>query len=239
MTTWDKSVDLVIAGSAGGGLVAAIAAIDEGIEPLVLEKREIVGGSTGLSGGIFWLPNNPLMRAEGIADSHEDGLAYLEAVVGDVGPASSPERREMFLRAGNEMTSFLQRKGLQLVRCQGYADYYSNRAGGSADGRSVEGIPYDAKQLGAWAQRLAPSLAKSVGYVVKTNELRSLQYFNRSPESFAVASKVFLRTRIAKLRHQELLTNGASLVGQLLKILMVLNGEPPVWTDSPVQDLVV
>ena len=41
MTTWDKSVDLVIAGSGGGGLVAAIAAIDEGLEPLVLEKREI------------------------------------------------------------------------------------------------------------------------------------------------------------------------------------------------------
>jgi 3-oxosteroid 1-dehydrogenase len=67
--------------------VAAIAAIDEGLEPLVLEKQPIVGGSTGLSGGIYWLPNNPLMRADGIADSHEDGLTYLEAVVGDVGPA--------------------------------------------------------------------------------------------------------------------------------------------------------
>ena len=239
MTTWDKSVDLVIAGSGGGGLVAAIAAIDEGLEPLVLEKQAIVGGSTGLSGGIFWLPNNPLMRAEGIADSHEDGLAYLEAVVGDVGPASSPERREMFLRAGNEMTSFLQRKGLKLVRCHGYADYYSNRPGGSAEGRSVEGVPYDSSELGPWAQKLAPSLAKSVGYVVKTNELRSLQYFNRSPQSFAIASKVFARTRLAKLRHQDLLTNGASLVGQLLKVLMVLNGEPPIFTGSPVQDLVV
>src|SRR5215510_3450723 len=100
MTTWDKSVDLVIAGSGGGGLVAAIAAIDEGLEPLVLEKQGIVGGSTGLS--------------DGIADSHEDGLAYLDAVVGDVGPASSPERREMFLRAGSEMISFIQRKGVQL-----------------------------------------------------------------------------------------------------------------------------
>jgi 3-oxosteroid 1-dehydrogenase len=239
MTTWDKSVDLVIAGSGGGGLVAAIAAIDEGLEPLVLEKQEIVGGSTGLSGGIVWLPNNPLMRADGIADSHEDGLAYLEAVVGDVGPASSPERREMFLRAGSEMISFLQRKGVQLVRCHGYADYYSNRAGGSAAGRSVEGVPYDAAELGAWAQKLAPSLAKGFGYVVKTNELRSLQYFNRSPESFAVASKVFLRTRIAKMRRKDLLTNGASLIGQLVKVLMVLAGEPPIWTGTPMEDLVV
>ena len=239
MTTWDKSVDLVIAGSGGGGLVAAIAAIDEGLEPLVLEKRDIVGGSTGMSGGIIWLPNNPLMRAEGVADSHDDGLAYLEAVVGDVGPASSPERREMFLRAGSEMISFLQRKGVKLVRCPGYADYYSSRTGGNAAGRSVEGEPFDAAEIGQWSARLAPGLAKAFGYVMKTNELRYVQYFNRTPEAFAIASKVFARTRLAKLRRQDLLTNGASLVGQLLKVLMVLNGEPPVWTESPVEDLVV
>src|SRR5262245_15871887 len=168
MTTWDKSVDLVIAGSGGGGLVAAIAAIDEGLEPLVLEKRDIVGGSTGLSGGIFWLPNNPLMRAEGVADSHEDGLAYLDAVVGDVGPASSPERREMFLRAGSEMISFLQRRGVQLIRCPGYADYYAARVGGSAAGRSVEGVPFDSAEIGAWKDTLAPGLAKAFGYVMLT-----------------------------------------------------------------------
>ncbi|HXY94645.1 MAG TPA: FAD-binding protein [Acidimicrobiia bacterium] len=239
MTTWDKSVDLVIVGSGGGGLVAAIAAIDEGLEPLVLEKQPIVGGSTGLSGGILWLPNNPLMRAEGVADSHEDGLAYLDAVVGDVGPASSPERREMFLRAGSEMVTFLQRKGLRLVRCPGYSDYYSGRPGGSAAGRSIEGVPFDAAELGAWQEKLAPSLAKGTGFVVKTNELRSIQYFNRSPATFAVATRVFFRTKLAQLRRQNLLTNGASLVGQLLEALMQLSGEPPVWTESPVEDLVV
>ncbi len=91
MTThWDRSVDLVIAGSGGGGMVAGLAALDSGLEPLIVEKQALVGGSTGLSGGIVWLPNNPLMRADGIADSHEDGLAYLADVVGDVGAPSSP-----------------------------------------------------------------------------------------------------------------------------------------------------
>ena len=116
MTTWDESVDLVIAGSGGGGVMAAMVAIDAGLDPLVLEKQAIVGGSTGLSGGIIWMPNNPLMRAEGVADSHEDGLAYLEDVVGDAGPASSPERRETFLTEGYKMLTFLQRKGVRLVR---------------------------------------------------------------------------------------------------------------------------
>ena len=37
---WDKTVDLLIAGSGGGGMVAALAAIDAGIDPLVVEKQE-------------------------------------------------------------------------------------------------------------------------------------------------------------------------------------------------------
>jgi 3-oxosteroid 1-dehydrogenase len=145
---WDKSVDLLIAGSGGGGMVAALAALDSGIEPLVVEKQSLVGGSTGLSGGIVWLPNNPLMRADGIADSHEDGLAYLADVVGDIGPCSSPARREMFLTAGYEMINFLLRKGVRLVRCAGWSDYYPNHKGGNEAGRAVEGIPFDSAELG-------------------------------------------------------------------------------------------
>src|SRR3954471_2353546 len=107
MVKWDTSVDLLIVGSGGGGMVAALAALDAGIEPLVVEKQDLIGGSTGMSGGMVWLPNNPLMVADGIPDSHEDGLAYFDDVVGDIGEASSPARREAFLPAGNEMLDFL------------------------------------------------------------------------------------------------------------------------------------
>jgi FAD binding domain/Amidohydrolase len=107
MTDWDRSVDLLIAGSGGGGMVAALATLDAGLEPLIVEKQALVGGSTGLSGGMVWLPNNPLMRRDGIPDSHEEGLAYLADVVGDIGAPSSPARREVFLTAGSEMITFL------------------------------------------------------------------------------------------------------------------------------------
>ena len=172
---WDHSVDLLIAGSGGGGMVAALAALDSGIEPLVIEKQALVGGSTGLSGGMVWLPNNPLMRADGIPDSHEDGLAYFDDVVGDIGPASSPARREMFLTAGYEMINFLIRKGVRFVRCPGWSDYYPNHKGGNEAGRAIECIPYDAAALGNWRDKVQPSMAKSYGgFVLKTNELRSL-----------------------------------------------------------------
>jgi 3-oxosteroid 1-dehydrogenase len=237
---WDHSVDLLIAGSGGGGMVAALASLDSGIEPLVIEKQSLIGGSTGLSGGMVWLPNNPLMRADGIPDSHEDGLAYFDDVVGDIGEPSSPARREMFLTAGYEMINFLISKGVRLVRCPGWSDYYPNHKGGNAAGRAIEGIPYDAAALGTWSDKVQPSMAKGYGgFVLKTNELRAVQYFNRSPRAFVAAARVFARTRAAKVRNREMLTNGASLIGQMLKALIDLRAEPPIWTGAAMQDLIV
>jgi 3-oxosteroid 1-dehydrogenase len=240
VVNWDKSVDLLIVGSGGGGMVAALAAIDAGIEPLVVEKQALVGGSTGMSGGMVWLPNNPLMQSEGIADSYEDGLAYFDDVVGDIGEASSPARREMFLSAGVEMLNFLLCKGIRMVRCPGWSDYYPNNKGGNAAGRSVEGVPFDAAALGDWSDRVQPSMAKNYGFVLRTNELRSVQYFNRSPRAFAVATRVFLRTRAARIRRREILTNGASYIGQLLKALIDAGkGDPRVWINTAMDDLIV
>jgi 3-oxosteroid 1-dehydrogenase len=240
MTDWDTSVDLLIAGSGGGGMVAALATLDAGLEPLIVEKQALVGGSTGLSGGMVWLPNNPLMRRDGIPDSHEDGLAYLADVVGDIGAPSSPARREVFLTAGSEMLTFLLRKGIRLVRCPGWSDYYPNHKGGNAAGRGVEGIPFDAAELGTWSEAVQPSMAKNFGFVVLTNELRSVQYFNRAPRAFAVAMRVFARTWAARIRRREVLTNGASLIAQMLKALINLgDGEPPVWTNAALDDLIV
>jgi hypothetical protein len=84
-----------------GSCEVALKGIEKGwLEPLIVEKQALVGGSTGLSGGIVWLPDNPLMRVDGIPDSHEDGLAYLADVVGDIGAPSSPARppRDVFDR---------------------------------------------------------------------------------------------------------------------------------------------
>ncbi len=237
MTTWDTTVDFVIAGSGGGGMVAALAAADAGAEALVLEKQALLGGSTCMSGGIVWIPDNPLMRAEGIADSYDDALSHFEAVVGDVGPCSSSERRHAFLTAGPEMTTFLQGLGVRFVTCPGYSDYYSNLKGGHDVGRGIEPVPWDGRQLGPWLSKLQPGLAQSLGLAVMTNEARSLSNYNRSLRSFAVSARVVLRTAAARARRRALLTNGASLIGQLLAVALAKG--VPVWTEAPLDELVV
>jgi 3-oxosteroid 1-dehydrogenase len=237
VTDWDAEVDFVIAGSGGGGLVAALAGADSGSEVLLLEKQALVGGSTCMSGGIFWIPNNPLMKAEGVPDSYEDAMAHFETVVGDVGACSSRERRHAFLTEGVAMTTFLQRQGVRLVTCPGYSDYYSNLKGGSDFGRGLEPVPWNGKQLGPWLAKLQPGLAQSLGMAVMTNEARSLSNYNRSLRAFATAARVAIRTVLGKASGRSLLTNGASLVGQLLKI--ALDRGVPVWTEAPLEDLIV
>ena len=61
MADWDETADFVIIGSGGGSMCAALACVDLGIKPLILEKTDMVGGSTAMSGGILWIPANSLM----------------------------------------------------------------------------------------------------------------------------------------------------------------------------------
>ena len=232
----DHSYDLVIAGSGGGGLIAALAAQDAGLKPLVIEKQAFVGGSTAMSGGVIWMPNNPVMRRDGIADSRQAGLDYFEAAVGDIGPASTLARREAFLDNGSAMIKMLLDKGVQLIHCDGYADYYDLLPGGHAQGRSIEGIPWDAHKLGDWHDKLNPGMTRSLGLVVTTTEINDLPLYMRSVKAFRTAARVFLRTAWSKYSGKDLVTNGNSLIGQTLKV--ALDSGVPIWLNSPVKDLI-
>ena len=78
---WDKEVDVVVLGSGGAGLVAATLAHDGGAETLLLEKAPLIGGTTGVSGGMPWVPRNKHMAAVGVDDSREDALTRLTSSI--------------------------------------------------------------------------------------------------------------------------------------------------------------
>src|ERR1700757_5006469 len=135
--TLEQEYDFVIAGSGGGSIRAALAARRAGRRAVILEKLPKVGGSTGYSGGVWWIPNNPLLAREGIADSYERARQYFDAVVTYQGPAVTAARRDAFLKIGPEMVEFLERQGMEFYRPEGWSDYYDELPGGEPRSRSL------------------------------------------------------------------------------------------------------
>ena len=236
MPEFDYVTDVAVVGS-GGGLCGAVTAAAAGLETLVIEKQPRLGGSTAISGGVLWLPNNPLMQAEGVADSFDDAMAYFDTVVGDAGPASSPARRAAYVTEGAAMVRFLQDVGMTFVRCEGYSDYYAGVRGiegGVARGRSIEATIFDGRDLGPWLAKLPTGLTP---VVVLTGEVAKLGLVTRSWDGARTAGRVAFRTVGGRLKRQTLLSNGAALIGQTLRA--ALAHEVSIWTDTPIVDLLV
>jgi len=142
--------DLVIIGSGGASMCAALVAKSLGRRPVILEKQAVIGGSTALSGGIMWVPNNPLLAAAGVNDSFEKGLEYLQHAVTYKGPAVSLERTSAFLRAAPKMISFLQSLGLKVRRpLANWPDYYDDLPGGLPEGRGLMACAFNFNELRA------------------------------------------------------------------------------------------
>jgi 3-oxosteroid 1-dehydrogenase len=239
MSDPEYATDIVVIGS-GGGLCGAVTAAASGLQTLLIEKEPLLGGSTAMSGGILWLPNNPLMQDEGVPDSFEEAMAYFESVVGDAGPASSEARRTSYIKEGANMVRFLQGLGVQFLRCEGYADYYVGMRGiqgGKERGRSIECTVFDGHHLGPWLDKLRPGMAQGMGIAVLTREVAKLQLIKRNPRVWPIAARIALRTAAGWVKRQALLTNGGSLIGQTLKV--AVEKEAAIWTDTPFVDLVM
>ena len=150
---WDLEVDVAVLGSGASGLVAALAAADAGASVAVLERSEKVGGTSAISGGIAWVPNNPHQARLGIEDSREKALTYLESLSLGV---MDMELAATFVTRGPEMVRFLdERTPVHFHIAEGYPDYHPERPGGMPDGgRSLDPDLFAFSQLGDWAERV-------------------------------------------------------------------------------------
>jgi 3-oxosteroid 1-dehydrogenase len=235
MSEFDRSVDVLIAGSGAAGLVAALRADAHGLSTLLVEKSDKIGGTSAYSGGGVWIPNNAVTRADGLQDSFEEALTYLDDIIGDVGPASSSQRRHAFLTEGPKMISFLIDKGFKWRRATGYSDYYPHRPGGKAEGRGIEPQVFDVRRLGEWRQHLRTSPLPPLP--MYTNEAASFALMVKTRKGLRTALRVAARLIGRRLIGQRPMTNGHSLVAQLL--LLNLQHNLPIWRESPLRELIV
>ena len=78
-SSWDMEADVVVIGAGGAGVAAACTASEAGASVIVLEKANVIGGDTALSGQSFLGPWPEQQKAvAGIDDSIEEYIADMK-----------------------------------------------------------------------------------------------------------------------------------------------------------------
>jgi 3-oxosteroid 1-dehydrogenase len=240
MTGFDEEFDFVVVGSGAGSMCAALYLRAQGKRVAILEKTELVGGTTARSGGIMWIPNNPFMARDGVEDSYDKANAYLESVTGGQSdaPAATVARRRAFLTEAPNMVNFLLSQGVELQRPKYWPDYYDERPGGSQAGRTVAAKHFNVNELGAWKDRLRPSyLALPGNLPASIEEMKLLPMMKRSWKSRLMMARVIGRGVAARLTGKQYATAGAALQGRMLKACLAAGVE--IRTQSPVGELLL
>ncbi|MEU4314002.1 FAD-dependent oxidoreductase [Nocardia sp. NPDC024068] len=233
---WDHEVGFLVVGSGAGGFTGALAAADRGLDTLVIEKGAYYGGSTALSGGGVWVPNNPVLLREGLRDSRAEVRAYLDAVVGDRVPSAN---LDAFIDEGPAMLDFLERSGphLRFQWCTGYSDYHPEAPGGRPAGRSIEPLPVDLKKLGAEEDRLRPAaLATPPGLFITSKDFVQLNMVTRTWKARWTALLTGLRAVKAVLLRRHMDTLGRALIARLR--LALHDADVPLWLNTPMRSLI-
>ncbi|MBV8929159.1 MAG: FAD-dependent oxidoreductase, partial [Mycobacteriaceae bacterium] len=140
MTDWDTDVDVVVLGTGGAGLTAALTAATNGAAVAVYDKAATVGGTTAVSGGIVWIPAH--QRSADAALPVADAMDYLRAQ--SLG-FMDDDLMETFVRTGADMLDFVEAHSeLQFEVAEGFPDYKPELPGGRpAGGRSLNAKPFD------------------------------------------------------------------------------------------------
>ena len=220
-TRWTQSADVVIIGTGAAGLTAALTAHDGGAKVLLLEKSSTVGGTTAVSGGVVWVPNNHHMAEVGIEDSRSEALEYLKIIADDRTEAALLER---YVDVAPQMVRYLEEATpIAFTALERYPDYHPEHAGGKPGGRSMETGLFDTNELGDWAKRL-----------------RRSPIFGGTPMTVAEATTWGVFSDPLALPYKELgqrfkagmVCYGGSLVGRLLKGCLDRGIEPKLETAA-------
>jgi 3-oxosteroid 1-dehydrogenase len=236
---FDHEVDVLVVGSGAGGMVTAWTAANQGLDVLLIEKADLYGGSTALSGGGAWFPNAPEFLRQGQRDDPEKLFAYLRTIAPDV----APERQRRYLEEAPKLAEALERtpffkNGFFWVK--GYSDYHPEK-GGNPQGRGLWASPIDQRHLGADAAALRGGMARipgaPKGMWLTSVDFRDLTFLRWGGLRGARALvRLGWRSVAARVRGRRIMTSGAALITRLR--LALREAGVPLWLETPMRELI-
>ncbi|WIM68239.1 FAD-dependent oxidoreductase [Corynebacterium breve] len=154
------NIDVIVIGSGGAGLTAALTAADRGASVLVVESLDIVGGATGVSAGAAWVPAHGFStEALGVEDSIEQGRTYFMGQGRD--EILDPDMIDTVLNEGPKVVRYVENNTKFGWIPAIWPDYRSDIPGASV-GRALFPGPYNAEGLGDAAQYVRPALTSGM-----------------------------------------------------------------------------
>lgn len=219
----DARFDVVVIGSGGAGLSAALCAAIDGARVLVVERTSHLGGTTALSAGTTWVP----CTERGLKVQPDDTLArasqFLDLAVGQ---RADRRLRQAFLDNGPVAVAKLERHSdVQYQVRSLHPDYLSELEGSALRGRAIEPIPFDGRLLGPALSLIRPPIPEFTvlgGMMVDRDDIFHLLRLTQSWASFKYALRIIARhaqDRLFWLRGTRLVM-GNALIGRLLLSLI-------------------
>jgi 3-oxosteroid 1-dehydrogenase len=239
--TWDHVTDVLLVGSGGGGMVAALVAKDQGCDTLIIEKGSLYGGSTAMSGGAIWAPNSHLMKRAGIDDTPEEALTYLKMITEGMVPEA---RLRAYVNNVPRMLKYLEEHSHARYRIvPGYPDFYPSAAGARPEGgRTIEPVPFGRMKLkGMWRQMRGPhpqvlAFGRVMLSLSEANVMMDTSMRGRMQTFRIMGAYIFNPLRCLS-RTDTRLAMGNAAIGRLRLSLVERN--IPIWLNTAATKLVV
>ena len=238
----EHTVDFLVIGSGAAGMAGALHAHDLGLATLMVEASGQYGGSSAISGGMVWIPDNPQLPSRGINDSRDDALTYLRTITGGT---VADDRITAYVDHSKRMLAWMRaHTHLHLDALEMYCDYYPEEAGGKPGGRSMEPLPFDARALGAdqFALLRAPHIQSQVlgKFGVTAREVKGFLAPTWAGRLRVLWRLIQYLSRAFKRRgmpRDTKLHAGNALIARLRRSM--LDRDIPLWLDSPARELII
>ena len=209
--------DVVVVGSGGAGMMAALRSAVGGAQVTVLEVSDLFGGTSAISGGGMWLPRTRLAAEAGIEDSRDEVKRYLTYLTSGVTDETVIDR---FIDTAPSVIDFIEEHtALRFyVDCE-RPDYKTTFPGAADAGRLVAPKLYELSRLGElrarlrqpdWEARTQPGAS---GRGMEAITQQEMQHFAESndPAGWIELS----RQRVA----DGIVPRGCALIGAMLEVV--------------------